>query len=174
VHGTPTANPPVRSLFTLQQANHVRDLLRRIVTRSFETRVYGVPTAPPVIPPTTLPEAGGRGAGKRYPRRAVVEIDGELFDVRNSEEARQLIVAAKQIARAVAPKAAGKGATEAQETAPPVVRVVEPSPDLPNLVAQIQAAQIVIDNIYLQAFEQAERRRREQDDDDAMTILLMG
>jgi hypothetical protein len=126
--------------------------------------IQNVQPAPPGVV-VTLPPAGGKGAGRKYKRRAYVEIDGELFPVDSAEQAVELLDAAKNVARETAPIIAAKD----EIPIPPVVRVVDPGPGIGQLNSQVEAARDVIANIYAQAYQRA----REQDEEDVLTMLLL-
>ena len=117
---------------------------------------------PPVEP--TQQVAGGRGDNAK---RALVEIDGELFPDRDVQQARELLEAAKELARSTAQEAAKRATARAIKARAPVVAPVPPrvvAHDVSHQVwAMVDAANAAIARIYEEAM-----------DDEVPMLLLTG
>jgi hypothetical protein len=131
--------------------------------------IQGVQPAPP--PPDVTPLQGG--GGRLVRRRHYIEIDGEIFPVKNIAEAEKILREVKKLARQVAPKVAAKVVEAEKPVAVPVVTMPVPLPDMGQLQAKIDAANNAIQAIYAKALQQAIAKAREQDDEDVITMLLL-
>lgn len=136
-------------------------------------------------PPQPDPEvAQPAGSSRRRRHRYYVEIDGQQFEVRDQDEALELL----QRARAIAEREAEKKADRAtkllrKKREIPRVKIASPaisvSPELKEVAAPLVAD---ISRLYARAEEIAElrllmlkalRKQREDDDDDDEILLLM-
>lgn len=139
------------------------------------------------VTPTPSPAPAGptpAGSSRRRRHRYYVEIDGQQFEVRDQDEALELL----QRARAIAEREAEKKADRAtkllrKKRGIPRVKIAAPaisvSPELKEVAAPLVAD---ISRLYARAEEIAElrllmlkalRKQREDDDDDDEILLLM-
>lgn len=111
-------------------------------------------------------------AGRRYPRRLFVEIDGEAFWVRNEEEARRLLLQARETAQALAEVSTAKARVSGQPVRAPKIRGSK------ALEAPIAEARKEIEEIFKRTaidyeLYQLLTERLRQEDDELEALLLL-
>lgn len=141
---------------------------------------------PPVV---TTPAVGGiaRKPGRRR-HRWEVQIGDEVFEVSGPDEARRLLLEAREQAKLTAANAAEQAlAKAANKTKPaaierafaapaPKVRLLETDyadPQTQQIVAAVDAAHADINATYVRIFRAArERYEREQDEEETIQMML--
>jgi hypothetical protein len=124
-------------------------------------------------------EAGGRKK-PRKPRRLVVEIDGQEFEVSSEDEALELLAQAKEAAQELAQRTVTKSAAAKPREAVDEAREALKQPRIvasDDLTDQAKALEREIDEIYRAAIDaieaEARKRRAEEDEENALIQLLL-
>lgn len=115
-------------------------------------------------------ETGTGGTVSRPRRRKYVSIDDRLFEVRNAEEARQLLAQAKERVAEVAQRDAQVAIVKPgkPKPTPPKVRVTA------DIASSLKDVRTSLQSTYQRAFAQAVKNQRSlaQDDDDEVIGFL--
>jgi hypothetical protein len=198
----PVGKAEVGLAYFLRQPADTSQGLALILTAAGNVdRVVTVPPAnitfagqPPTVINTSvvaeeLGGIGGRHELRRH-RRIVVEIDGELFEVRSEQEGIRLLQQARELAQATADHAATAAVAKAEKSRRPQTRARALAMRVPTLKlvdadysdadvqrmqAQVDAARVAIEETYARAMRMAQAAfiaNRDRDEEDTVAALL--